>query len=42
MDKVAQKIKYGRKIETPCTAAENAGQQPDEETNAVQTRHARF
>jgi 2-(1,2-epoxy-1,2-dihydrophenyl)acetyl-CoA isomerase len=28
MDKTAQKIKYGRKIETPCTAAETAGQLP--------------
>jgi 2-(1,2-epoxy-1,2-dihydrophenyl)acetyl-CoA isomerase len=28
MDKAAQKIKYGRKIETPCTAAETAGQLP--------------
>src|SRR5258708_38709137 len=28
MDKTAQKIKYGRKIETPCTAAATAGQLP--------------
>jgi 2-(1,2-epoxy-1,2-dihydrophenyl)acetyl-CoA isomerase len=28
MDKAALKIKYGRKIETHCTAAKNAGQQP--------------
>jgi 2-(1,2-epoxy-1,2-dihydrophenyl)acetyl-CoA isomerase len=28
MDKVALKIKYGFEIETLCTAAENAGQQP--------------
>ena len=28
MDKVALKIKYGWKIETTCTAAENPGQQP--------------
>ena len=28
MDKLAQKIKYGFEIETLCTAAENAGQQP--------------
>jgi 2-(1,2-epoxy-1,2-dihydrophenyl)acetyl-CoA isomerase len=28
MDKAALKIKYGRKIETHCTAADNAGQQP--------------
>jgi 2-(1,2-epoxy-1,2-dihydrophenyl)acetyl-CoA isomerase len=28
MDKAAKKIKYGREIETPCTAAETAGQLP--------------
>ena len=28
MDKAAQKIKYGCEIETPCTAAETAGQLP--------------